>query len=453
MGYRDYSTAKGHIVDATNHGDFATIQAAITAASSGQTIFIRPGTYTENLTLKVGVNLTAYVCDADTPTVTIVGKCTLSTAGAVSVSGINFQTNSDFAIAVTGTVASVLNIDNCNINCSNNTGISFTAANASANINVVGTTGDLGTTGIAIYAMTSTGVLDMRDCNFSNTGGSTTASTNSGASVRLGTSFFDSAFSTSSTGGLSAYYTQFDCSLINTTCLTLNGTGAEFTIDHCELFSGTASALSIGTSVAASVFLCDVRSSNTNAITGAGTLNYGGITFSGSSSTINTSVQNPVPWPVKQGGTGVSTLTGLALGSGTAAFTAVSYTAATAWTPVLQFGGATTGITYAVQRGSYQQIGNVVFFRFFISLSSKGSATGVATITGFPVAFGDYIDWPIIGETVTLSVTNLEMFMQAQSGATNVLLQQITIGGAITSITNTNFANTSQILFSASYLV
>lgn len=53
MAYRNYSTAVGKIVDAAGFGDFTTIGAAITAASSGQTIFIRPGTYTENPTLKL----------------------------------------------------------------------------------------------------------------------------------------------------------------------------------------------------------------------------------------------------------------------------------------------------------------------------------------------------------------------------------------------------------------
>jgi hypothetical protein len=56
--------------------------------------------------------------------------------------------------------------------------------------------------------------------------------------------------------------------------------------------------------------------------------------------------------------------------------------AAVAWTPVLNFGGSTTGITYTYQRGSYQILGNVVLFEAMIRLSSKGSATGNAQITG-----------------------------------------------------------------------
>jgi len=64
VGYRDYSVAKGHIVDANGHGDFSSIQAAISAASSGMTVFVMPGTYTENPTLKAGVNLSAFNTDS-----------------------------------------------------------------------------------------------------------------------------------------------------------------------------------------------------------------------------------------------------------------------------------------------------------------------------------------------------------------------------------------------------
>ena len=84
MAYRNYSTACSHIVDANGSGDFTTIAAALTAASSGQTIFIRPGTYTENPTLKAGVNLSTFPSDATSGTVIIKGKCTLST-GTVEI--------------------------------------------------------------------------------------------------------------------------------------------------------------------------------------------------------------------------------------------------------------------------------------------------------------------------------------------------------------------------------
>lgn len=58
------------------------------------------------------------------------------------------------------------------------------------------------------------------------------------------------------------------------------------------------------------------------------------------------------------------------------------------FTAGVSFGGATTGITYAFQQGEYTRIGRKVTCLFSLQLSSKGSATGVARITGLPFAAG-----------------------------------------------------------------
>ncbi len=57
-----------------------------------------------------------------------------------------------------------------------------------------------------------------------------------------------------------------------------------------------------------------------------------------------------------------------------------AYTAPTSFTPVLSFGGGTTGITYTTQTGSYLQIGKLIFAQFKIVLSSKGTSTGNAAV-------------------------------------------------------------------------
>lgn len=55
------------------------------------------------------------------------------------------------------------------------------------------------------------------------------------------------------------------------------------------------------------------------------------------------------------------------------------------WTPVLVFGVGSTGITYTTQQGRYTKLGRTVTIRFEINLSSKGSSTGEASITGLPL--------------------------------------------------------------------
>lgn len=59
---------------------------------------------------------------------------------------------------------------------------------------------------------------------------------------------------------------------------------------------------------------------------------------------------------------------------------------ALSFTPVLQFGGGTTGITYSTQVALYYLRGRQVFFQVRIILTNKGSSTGAATIAGLPYA-------------------------------------------------------------------
>lgn len=56
------------------------------------------------------------------------------------------------------------------------------------------------------------------------------------------------------------------------------------------------------------------------------------------------------------------------------------------WTPILRFGGLSTGMTFATQLGTYTRIGNSVRCRMRLALVAKGSATGTATIAGLPFA-------------------------------------------------------------------
>lgn len=54
------------------------------------------------------------------------------------------------------------------------------------------------------------------------------------------------------------------------------------------------------------------------------------------------------------------------------------------WTPSLKFGGASVGMSYATQGGSYVKIGQLVYAQLIIDLATKGSSTGTASFTGLP---------------------------------------------------------------------
>jgi hypothetical protein len=465
MAYRNYSTAVSHIVDTNGQGDFTTIGAALTAASSGQTIFIRPGTYTENLTLKAGVNLSAYGCDLEN-NVIINGKCTFTAAGTVSMSGIQLQTNSDFCLAVTGSAASIVDLNGCYINASNNTGISFSTSSGSAQINLFQCQGNLGTTGIALFTSSSAGSMNIRHSVIGNTGASTTASSASAGTIDIKNSFLSFALSTSSTATIFIQLTNIDTSAINTTSLTANGTGGGGATNSL-LQSGTASTISIGTGVTYSVYNCSVSSTNTNAITGAGTLGYGGIDFFGSSTTINTTTQLPVAYSVPQGGTGASTFTsnGVLYGNATGALQVTTqgashsvltanagspsfsaspqitalgigaaagasgltfdgtnllgnYVAWTSFTPTLT-GASTAGTTtYSSQTGNYSRIGNIAIVQFDIVITAA-TGTGNLLIGNLPFTIngGNYYASAYVNN-FTWPTSTTQLLLSPQTGTT-----------------------------------
>lgn len=56
------------------------------------------------------------------------------------------------------------------------------------------------------------------------------------------------------------------------------------------------------------------------------------------------------------------------------------------WMPSLKFGGNSVGMTYFTQTGRSVRIGNALFWDFSLILTAKGSSTGLATVSGFPVA-------------------------------------------------------------------
>ena len=83
---------------------------------------------------------------------------------------------------------------------------------------------------------------------------------------------------------------------------------------------------------------------------------------------------------------------GITFGSDTAAANQLDDYEEGTWTPSLEFGGATTGITYSSMRGgSYVKIGRQVTVNFGFTLTSKGSASGDATIAGLPFAVEDLL--------------------------------------------------------------
>jgi hypothetical protein len=124
------------------------------------------------------------------------------------------------------------------------------------------------------------------------------------------------------------------------------------------------------------------------------------------------------------------------------------------FTPDVQFGGATTGITYSSRSGSYVKTGNVVNYSCAINLSSKGSANGDLTIAGLPFTNG-----PNIGQaTVVASFLRLGASYDTFKGQVNASAATISIfqegdNVAALLVDDADFNNTTSINISGAYFL
>lgn len=366
-----YGVAKWIVDKVLGRGTHTSISGAITSASDGDTIMVRASStpYTEDLTLKAGVNLVAFECDAYTPNVTIIGKMTATFTGQCTISGIRVQTNSDFFLVNSGSNATIVRFVNCFLNCSNNTGFSFTNSNASSAITIRYCNADVTTTGISLFASSSAGNIQIFFSDLRNTGSSTTNSTISAGSLLIYGCNSNIAITGSGTSSAGVFDSTVNTASFNITAFTADGSGTNNAISS-SFFSGTASAISVGSGATLTASGVVINSTNTNAITGLGTLIYSGINFSNTSSLMNTSV-----------------LTSRATNTGSISFDGgtnllSTYTVST-FTPTL-VGNSTAGTTtYVAQNGYYTRIGNLVTCIGYVQISAA-TGTGNALFGGLP---------------------------------------------------------------------
>jgi hypothetical protein len=124
------------------------------------------------------------------------------------------------------------------------------------------------------------------------------------------------------------------------------------------------------------------------------------------------------------------------------------------FTSGIAFGGGTTGITYGAQYGFYTRIGRQVYVNGYVALTNKGSSTGTATITGLPFtsknAPGNYGPGSLVTYDVSFSG---QIFASVTTNAATATFYQSTLLGVRTNVDNTNFVNSSEIIFSFVYIV
>ena len=120
------------------------------------------------------------------------------------------------------------------------------------------------------------------------------------------------------------------------------------------------------------------------------------------------------------------------------------------WTPVLNFGGNTTGITYSTQSGTYVKIWEFVFAPCLVVLTNKGSSTGAARMTGIP--FNSKTGADLVPITTLLTNVTFSGFISTRiNSETELRFANITEAGGLTDLTNTNFSNNTAIRLALIY--
>jgi len=122
------------------------------------------------------------------------------------------------------------------------------------------------------------------------------------------------------------------------------------------------------------------------------------------------------------------------------------------WTPTISFGGASDGITYSFQQGSYTKVGRLVTATCVVNLSAKGSSSGNANIGGLPFAASS--TYYAVGVIRISAITcDGPVAVNTTPSETNLLFTTTSLLGVISIMTDTNFSNTSSTIMTISYIV
>lgn len=252
------------IVDDAGTTPFVTIAAGITAAVGlgyDTTIFVRTGTYTENLTLVEGINIQG----EDKASTIIIGTHIIPATDTITLSNLTLQatgTNSIFTEAAAGTC--IIELDNCVFNV--NDGMIFDLVTSTGDLAIYNCN-DLSTANSIIDNSTGKSHLDITN---SKIGIGATAAIMAGHTEIIN-SVIGAPLSLESTNITAAINSTFYADIVL-------GDTAYLNANNCTIASGAVAALNIGATATATlgniVIDCSVP-----AIIGAGTCTIGEVTF------------------------------------------------------------------------------------------------------------------------------------------------------------------------------
>ena len=285
------------------NGTHTTISSAITSASQGDTIILLPGVYTENLsfTSKAQISIVAQSQGQDFGVylqTVIKGKITHSASGQVYFENIHFVDNSDNIYSMTGSNACLAFFNNCEFEMTHAvTAIVASNTSSSSSITLWNCRDGINNASATLFSISITdginGNFIVYDHFSINALFSTTTSTLTSGLMIARNSYFSYPITVASGGTCDWQGCEINTSAsINATCLTYAGTASIQDFNNCTFRSGTASAVSVSVSGQANLNNCTISSTNTNAITGAGTIKFSNISYE-NSAVVNTTTQVP----------------------------------------------------------------------------------------------------------------------------------------------------------------
>ena len=148
------------------------------------------------------------------------------------------------------------------------------------------------------------------------------------------------------------------------------------------------------------------------------------------------------------------TANGLTFNGDTAAANALDDYEEGTWTMGVSFGGASVGVSYGANTGRYTKIGNQVTVTGYLSLLNKGSSTGTAVITGLPFAIGSGVtNFSALSAWLNTVTVTGGFQGYGDTSTTTINMQQLSVLGVTSSLTDASFANNSEVIISFTYFV
>lgn len=290
VGTNNFSTAK-YIVDGNGLSTgctHTTIASALTSASSGETIFVRPGTYTEDLTLKAGVDIVSDGGSVINNNTQIIGKCSASFTGKSSILGIYLQTNGDYAIEISGTSATVVEVGLCYCEAADFGFCNNSSSSSSAVIEFNKCNGEY-SDDVSFFTCSSPGGLRWKHGYVMHNSSSPTACAISAGQMSIWFSRVECYFAF--TGSGSANWQHSTVGYDDLLAATIDST-IQSVVRNCLILAQTAQAFTVASGSELEIMNCTIDSNNATAvISGAGTTIYSNLTMEGTGYIISTTSQ------------------------------------------------------------------------------------------------------------------------------------------------------------------